>query len=360
MKTLLAIVLCFAPAGLCAEKPSWDAKAAAAYLDQRAAWWAAWKPAARDHGTFCISCHTTLPYALGRPALRSALHETAPSTGEQQVIDNVRKRVRLWAEVEPFYSDAKNGVPKSAESRGLEAIVDALILTNADARTGEFTAESRQALEHMIALQYQTGEKAGAWIWLNFHNEPWEADDSQYWGVTLAAVAIGNAPASYRATPPVRDAVKLMSGYLQREQARQSLLNRLGLLWAAAKTPDLLTAEQKETIVRDLLAKQQEDGGWNTSSLLPATWKRKDNTSLDTASDGYATAIAAFLLEQSGMPQSSAGVNRAIEWLAQHQDHATGQWPATSPNKQRDPATDAGKLMSDAATAYAALALEGK
>ena len=50
--------------------PSWNQKAAAAYLDYREGWWAAWPKAARDHQTFCVSCHTAVPYALSRPALR--------------------------------------------------------------------------------------------------------------------------------------------------------------------------------------------------------------------------------------------------------------------------------------------------
>ena len=53
----------------------WNPKAAAAYLDQRQDWWQKWPPAARDRGTFCVSCHTAATYALARPALRGALGE---------------------------------------------------------------------------------------------------------------------------------------------------------------------------------------------------------------------------------------------------------------------------------------------
>jgi len=51
----------------------WDPKAAASYLDGRANWWVAWPSAARDHETFCISCHTGMPYAIARPADRKSV-----------------------------------------------------------------------------------------------------------------------------------------------------------------------------------------------------------------------------------------------------------------------------------------------
>src|SRR3989442_3771872 len=96
-----------------AESASWNDKTAAAYLDGRLAWWMGWPVGARDHETFCVSCHTVVPYAMARPALRAALAEQAPSPMERKLLDNVTKRVRMWKEVEPFYSDQTTGVHKT-------------------------------------------------------------------------------------------------------------------------------------------------------------------------------------------------------------------------------------------------------
>lgn len=352
MRTTIALAI-FAVPLLAAsdEAGTWSPKNAASYLDQRADWWMGWKSAARDHGTFCISCHTALPYALGRSSLRSALAEQAPSNSERQLLGNVTQRVRMWSEVLPFYAD-KNGDPKTAESRGTEAVLNALILASYDPKCDD---DTKLAFQNMWSLQRKAGDKAGAFTWLNFHNEPWEADDSQYWGATLAAIAVGSAPKQYQAT--VQDNVKLLSEYLRREQAGQSLLNRVVLLWASAKLPGLLKANQQRAIVDELLGKQQEDGGWSASSLVLNTWKRRDATALPTISDGYGTGLVSYALEQAGVPQTDARLKRGLTWLAQNQDKETGIWHATSLNKQRDPTSDAGRFMSDAATAFAVMAL---
>ncbi len=364
MKTVPAVVLiCFAASlarvpllAASSDAPAWNSRAAAAYLDQRAAWWMAWPSAARDHETFCISCHTALPYALGRPALRGDLAERSPSPNERKILDNIVKRVRLWNEVQPFYSDEKNGAPKTSEARGTESVLNALILASYDARDGKLSDDTRTALANMWALQLKTGDHQGAWTWLNFHNEPWEADDSQYWGTALAAIAIGTAPGGYRSTPELQPGLKLMTGYLRQGLQEQSLLNRLALLWASAAIPGLLSVEEQKSISGEVFKQQQEDGGWSVSSLVIGGWKRRDNTPLETKSDGYGTGLASFVLLKSGVPGTQPEMKRALAWLSQNQQ-ADGFWRADSLNKKRDPASDAGHFMSDAATAYSVLAL---
>lgn len=343
------------------DQPTWNSKAAAAYLDQRAAWWMAWPSAARDHETFCVSCHTALPYALSRPALRNVLAEQTPSPNENKLLENVTKRVRLWNEVLPFYNDEKQGVPKTTEARGTESVLNALILVSYDARAGKLGPDARMALNNMWALQLKTGDQKGAWSWLNFHNEPWEADDSQYWGAALAAIAVGTAPGEYRSTPEVREGLNSLIGYLQQGRETQSLLNRLALLWASTKVPGILKPEDQKAIVTEVLKQQQEDGGWSATSLVVGGWKRRDNAPLETQSDGYGTGLVSFVLLKAGAPRTQAEMKKALTWLSKNQDPADGQWRAFSLNKKRDPESDAGHFMSDAATAYSVLALtEGK
>jgi squalene-hopene/tetraprenyl-beta-curcumene cyclase len=325
--------------------------AAAAYLDARMNWWVAWPTAARDHETFCVSCHTAVPYAMARPALRAALGEQSPAPVERKFLDNVTKRVRMWKEVEPFYPDAARGVPKTAESRGAESILDALILASYRA------PDTRLALDNMWAQQLTTGEAKGAWAWLQFHNSPWEGD-SQYYGATLAAIAVGTAPGNYRDAPEIQDGMKLLREYLLRECASQIPIDRMMLLLASAKIPGLLTPAQQKAIADEAFAKQRADGGFSLSSFVGA-WKRHDDTPLETRSDGYATGVVVFALEQAGTPRDRPELKRALAWLTQNQDRAEGRWLAYSLNKQRDLASDVGKFMSDAATAYAVLALYG-
>jgi len=260
-----------------------DAKAAAAYLDARAEAWSVWPNAQRDRGTFCISCHTTLPYALARPALHELLGERQPSAAESKILNNLLTRAHNWREVEPFYPDQTRGIPKTSESRAIEAVMNAVVLSRRDARTGHLTDETRTALDVMWSLQMKTGPNNGAWTWLNFNYEPWESPNSSYFGASLAALAVGSAPDGYGTSPEIQDRLKALRGYFEHQHASVSLLNQLMGLWASGAVRDLLTAEQKASTVEAAFALQQADGGWSTSSL--GTYQRVDKTANETKSD---------------------------------------------------------------------------
>ena len=335
---------------------SWNAPAAAAYMDGRQAWWMTWPTAARDHDTPCVSCHTALPYALARPALRSGLGEHDASPTERTMLEHVTKRVRLWQEVEPFYADQTRGLPKTSESRGTEAILNAVIISTRDASVGTLSDDGRKAFDNLWKLQFKAGEQNGAWAWFDFHNEPWEAPGSQYFGNALAAIAIGTAPGGYAETPAIQDGVKALAAYLRGSVDKATLLNRAMILWASAKIPGVLTPELRQRVMDDLASKQQSDGGWTTASLV-GDWKRRDSTPFDASSDGYATGLVTFALRQGGRTVADPVVAKGLAWLVRHQDRATGAWAAMSVNKERDPASDIGKFMRDAATGYAVLAL---
>jgi squalene-hopene/tetraprenyl-beta-curcumene cyclase len=314
-----------------------------------------------------VSCHTALPYALSRPALRVALSEEGPSINERKLIDNVTKRVRLWKDVAPYYS-GEGYDPKAAESRGTESVLNALILASNDSQNGHLSDDTRDAFDNMWALQQKTGDRMGAWSWLQFDLEPWEAPASRYYGATLAAIAVGIAPENYQLSPEIQDSLTSLREYLNRESVAQSTINRAFLLWASTKLPGLLTAERQKTIINEVLSKQQADGGWRLASVawssngwslasLVNMWFKADGTPLGRKSDGAATSIITLALQEAGLPRDNDRLKRGLSWLVNNQDPTGGFWPAASVNKRRSPSSDIGRFMSDAATAYAVLSL---
>ena len=346
---------------------TWNPKAAAAYLDQREVTWMGWPGSARDHDTFCVSCHTVLPYALSRPTLRTALAEPGPSDNERKILDDVTKRVLLWNEIGPYYNKPEYDNAKPAESRGTESVLNALILATNDARTGKLSAVTRTAFNNMWALQLTEGDGKGAWSWLRFGMEPWEANDSQYYGAALAAVAVGIAPEDYRSSAEIQDKLTLLQEYLNGQYATQSTLNHVALLWAATKVPGLVDTDRQQAIVREVTGAQRSDGGWELSSLAwPAGWSmhsivrkllRSDWTRQDSQSDGYATGFITFVLQEAGKSAQDPNVKRGLAWLARNQNTTDGSWPSLSLTQRRSPSSNVGHFMRDAATAYAVLAL---
>jgi squalene-hopene/tetraprenyl-beta-curcumene cyclase len=210
----------------------------------------------------------------------------------------------------------------------------------------------------MWAEQRVDGSQQGTWRWLRFNNEPWEADDSDYFGAALAAVAVGIAPGRYRATPEIQTKLKLLRDYLNRRFVEQTISNRVLLLWAGAKLPGLLEPDRQKHIIAELLEKQQADGGWSLSSL-EGGWKRADGTFQETRSDGYATGLITFVLQQAGISKENAEMQRGLAWLMANQNEREGSWAAYSLNKNNEHhiSPETALFMDDAATSYAVLSL---
>jgi len=148
-----------------------------------------------------------------------------------------------------------------------------------------------------------------------------------------------------------------LRGYLMREAPNQPLINRVALLWASSKLTGLMTEPQRSALAAELAAKQHADGGWCLTDLGLGVWKRHDDTPFDLRSDGYATAIIVLALEENGL-RKTPEVQKGLSWILANQSKTDGMWPAWSVNVKRDPTSDVGKFMSDAATGFSVLALE--
>jgi len=339
-----------------AASAAWDRDAAARYLDSREVWWQSWDRAQKDHGTLCVSCHTQATYAIARASLDSDLSNEGTPPPESKMLASVEKRVRMWNEVQPFYSDALYGAGKEVESRNAESVLNAIILASYDARRGHVSDLTRTAFDNAWALQSKTGPDAGAWVWQNFNYAPWESKESEYYWAAQMAETAAAMPDNYARDPRVVGNLAALRIYLVGHYDTQPLLNKIVLLWASAKLPALLTPAQRKSLLQEIYDKQRTSGGWSLSDL--GAWQRRDNTPPNTQPDGFATGITVLALEQNHIANSYT--RRGVEWLIANQDKTTGAWHASSVNKNRDPQSDIGKFMSDAATGYAVLALESR
>jgi squalene-hopene/tetraprenyl-beta-curcumene cyclase len=345
--------------------PSWNPTAAANYLDGRASRWLDWASASRGQGTACISCHTTLPYALARPALGARLGETDAGPAEKKLIDNVKKRVSNWKLI---VDGSKEGddplVPFYQEKRrkaalGTEAVLNSLVLVNYDAHRGkgQWSEQTKKALDHL----WQQQQEDGAWLWLEFGLRPWE-NDSAYYGASLAAIAAGMMGDDYQKQPDVEQKVAALKKYLQTHFASQPLHHRVMALWATSWLPFLL-AEQTTKLTEELKALQEADGGWSLAKLGSKNgknnWQAHGSFPEGAASDGYATGLVVLALtrnEVGGVPfRVPPWIRKARDWLTSKQQQ--GNWPAQYPNRPRDPQSDVGQFMREASSGFAVLGL---
>jgi squalene-hopene/tetraprenyl-beta-curcumene cyclase len=342
VRTLLVAVVITWSAVTASVAQNWNPRLAAEYLDGRQQKWSEW-PRAQSANGACVSCHTGMTYLIARPALRRTLGESGPTKHEVALLDRLRSNV---------------GAKPPAALRDVEVTFAALFLAMNEPGARTLSADAEKAFEQLWALQLKDGASAGAWKWYSVNLDPWEMPESTFFGAALAALAVGSAPAEYRARPEVQASVQRLSQYLEANVASQPLHNRVALLWAASKLPDVIPSSLRQRILDDVFAAQRDDGAWVISALGPFN-AHEGAPALTPATDaGYATGFTTFVLQQAGTPKRDPRLQRALGWLRSHQDEG-GTWGATSLNKTYPDGSMEQLFMRDAATAFAAAALAG-
>lgn len=361
-------VVCLVVPGLGAAEPEWDKKKAATRLDERAQWWSekGYKLATDAAGDVtCVSCHTTATYALARPMLGNALDAKGALPVLDKLLKDVDRRVVAWPTVKYMYeSDAA----KKKESKGTEAILNALMLAWNDAARGE--TASRAATQRAFERLWETQRVDGGWDWLRFTLEPWETGGAEYYGAALAALAVGTAPAYYTASPVqgLETKVEALRKYLKAKRDKENYYAETWLLLASTKLSGLLSPDEQKSVITSLKQLQktngEDAGGWVLLEF--AKWRHNTEPpaeipvpNLDARAkkpDGYATGLVVFTLLRAGVPTDDPNVAAGLKWLKKSQQE-DGSWPAVSINKKRGAGTFAEFFMSDAATAWAVLAL---
>jgi len=351
---------------------AWDKEAAAKFLDDRMDMWfqKARKLQTGQGTTTCVSCHTVVPYALARPALRKAVGVSQPTPQEARLLEETLRRVDTYESHEPLVKD------KAEQSRGTEAVLNLLILSGEDARQNRLapSGPTRKALEELWEAQ----RADGAWNWVDAGMEPYETSDSIYYGAALAAIAVGLVP-DYGGVGGVNGAggMSKLRAYLNTKYADQNLYSRVWMLLASSRLSGLLSREQISALAASLEGKQNADGGWSLYSLGPWTWskasppfepKGKPDVALLSRSDGYATGLITYALCQAGLPADNPSLKRATVWLESNQRECQIDqnrwkcWRTYSLNHDQEHGGGEGEpwrrmFMSEGATAFAALAL---
>jgi squalene-hopene/tetraprenyl-beta-curcumene cyclase len=363
----------------------WDPAAAAAYLDARMDLWFANGVQLKtgDTHTTCVSCHAGLAYALSRPALRRVMQVNAPSAQEARLIDETAHRVETYGTHQLLYDFNEQ---KQVESRGTEAVLNAVILVSADAARS--LREPSEPTKKALARLWQIQRPDGRWDWLDFGLEPWETTGAEYHGAAFAALAAGAAKGQPEAAATA--GMARLASYLSSNYQAQPLYNRTWALLASTRVDGVINAAQRQVLIDELVRLQRHDGGWSLSAMGPWRWSKmasplKAPGPLDdgllSQSDGYATGLVVYTLREAGLAPGHPAIRGGRRWLEANQrvppvPGVPGRaWLAHSLNYDREHGSpdydramsgDKGEpwrrlFMADTATAFAVLALaEGR
>jgi squalene-hopene/tetraprenyl-beta-curcumene cyclase len=287
----------------------------------------------------CASCHTGYPYLMASRSMGDS---------KAQGILKVRKffedRVSEWDKEGrgKGYLVGEGIIEKSEGITEVVAIAATLAIDDAQS-TGKLHPKTRLALDRIWELQ----QPDGAWNWNKEMLKPVEYDD--YFGAVYAALGVGLAPGDYANSPGAKEGVAGLKAYLKKNPP-PNLHHKTFLLWAALNLDGLMTVVERDKTVKELLAIQGDDGGWNLPSL--GDWNEDGRVqSKKEPSDGYATGLIVYVLRQAGVPAKHEALQRGVEWLKTNQ-RSSGRWFTRSLNER------SGNLIANAGTAYVLMALK--
>ena len=282
----------------------------------------------------CASCHTSYPFVLARGMI-----------GDTKAPALLVMRKFLDDRINGWDAGGKGvGLPAEEDEAVTEVVATATTLALFDRQTtGKLQPNTRRALDRMWTLQ----RSDGAWTWNQHQLPPQELDE--YYGVVYAAIGVGHAPEGYAKGDSAKEGVAALRRHLAKNPP-PNLHHKLLLAWASFQLDGLMTPAERTRTLRDVVALQREDGGWNLPSL--GNWKRLDGQPNDpnAQSDGYATGLVLYLLKQSEQ-ESNKSIERGLAWLKSNQ-RASGRWFTRSLNADR------AHYTTNAGSAYALMAIK--
>ncbi len=289
-------------------------EAAVRFLDTAALTW--------QNERKCFACHSDYALLFTRPLVswKVPAHEQLRAKLEH-LAENPRD-VKYWV---------------------TETVMVASVLAQNDAlTTGKLHPTTRKALDRMWTAQRDDG----GFTWMVANEPPSEIDD--HYGVTMAAIGVGMAPEDYAQTPAAQAGLERIRHYFQNNPP-ENVHHRAMKLLTSLHVDGVMTAEERQELIRDLSALQKPDGGWGLATL--GNWHRDDGTPQDMdTSDGYGTGFAVYVLRQAGVPADDPRIRKGINWLKTHQ-RASGRWFTRSMRR------DSKHYITHSGTAYAILAL---
>lgn len=275
----------------------------------------------------CVTCHTNGHYLMAPPKI----FKNRPAAAE------VRTFAEGWID-----SWEKDGLPRT------EIVVApaAFLTINNMQMDGDLRPATRDALAEAWKLQSEEGHWAD---WLKCEWPPFEQDD--HYGVTLLTIAMGMAPESYTNAEPARTGISRMLAYLRSHEAEE-VHHRAMMLWAGKYFADLVSVEERERWIDELLRLQKASGGWASGDL--GRWRQRAPETggyshldpelvereyppvmVDPNGDGYGTGFVMYALLQAGVPVSHGQMQKGLAWLQRNQQ-ADGKWFTNSLRNEYD------------------------